>query len=52
LETRAERIAIVKRGERGREAKRGGKKGREKAKVNGVAWPKDAKLPKRSTRKA
>ncbi|KAM0736341.1 hypothetical protein ACS0PU_010302 [Formica fusca] len=28
------------------------KKDREKAKVNGVTWPKDAKLPKRSTRKA
>lgn len=28
------------------------KKDREKAEVNGVTWPKDAKLPKRSTRKA
>jgi len=29
-----------------------GEKDREKAETNGVSWPKDAKLPKRSTRKA
>lgn len=38
--------------ERERGKKRRGKKGGEKAKVNGVTWPKDAKLPKRSIRKA
>jgi len=40
--------------ERRGEERRGeeGERDREKAEANGVSWPKDAKLPKRSTRKA
>jgi hypothetical protein len=44
-----------RRGEERRGEERRGEEGerdREKAEANGVSWPKDAKLPKRSTRKA
>lgn len=51
-DARGKNCHCEKKRERERSKKRRGKKGREKAKVNGVAWPKDAKLPKRSTRKA
>lgn len=44
------RIAVKREREKKREKR--GKNKIEKAEANGVTWPKDAKLPKRSTRKA
>lgn len=51
VQTREEDCSCArKKGVGGR--REGREKDREKAEANGVTWPKDAKLPKRSTRKA
>lgn len=57
VQTREEDCSCAREKKRKRErSRRGGGEGREKdrekAEANGVTWPKDAKLPKRSTRKA
>lgn len=55
LETRANargKDAVAKERKRWRYRHEREEKDRQKAEANGVTWPKDAKLPKRSTRKA